>query len=63
MSVALSLFQQLCEVGNALEELRDAYVPGSDDWTALTEILGILDLAIDGLVYSHGIGGADDADP
>ena len=63
MSVALCLFKQLCEVGNALEALRNLHPPGSDDWTALTEILGWLDSAIDALVTSQGLGGADDAAP
>jgi hypothetical protein len=59
MSLALALFKQLCDVGNALEYYRDLHAPGSDDWTALTEILGLLDLSIDRLVRSNGI---DDED-
>ena len=61
MSTALCLFKQLCEVGNALEAYRDGHPPGSDDWTAVTEILGWLDIAVDTLVDSTGLGGAKDA--
>ena len=55
MSVALALFTALCEVGNALEYYRDSYPPGSDRWTAMTEILGWLDIAVDTLVHSEGL--------
>jgi len=61
MSVALALFERLVLVGNCLELLRDRYEPCSDDWLWSTEILGLLDEAIDDLVRSHGLGGADDA--
>ena len=61
MSVALELFGKLCEVGNALEAWRETYPVASDDWCALTEILGQLDVAIDTLVHSDGLGGEDDA--
>ena len=61
MSTALALFQAMCDVGNLLEVWRDRFPPASDDWCACTEILGTLDAAIDILVESHGIGGADDA--
>ena len=57
MSVALALFTALCEVGNALECYRDTYPPGSDRWTAMTEILGWLDIAVDTLVHSEGLEG------
>ena len=59
-SLGLALFTALCEVGNLLEAWRDIYVPGSDDWTAGTEILGALDACIDMLVTSQGLGGLDD---
>lgn len=59
MSVALALFQSLCAVGNCLETLRDVYEPMTDEWCALTDILGSLDEAIDTLVCSNGI---DDGD-
>jgi hypothetical protein len=55
------LFQQLCDVGNALAHVRDAQEPCSDTWTALTCIILQLDSSIDMLVNSAGIGGADDA--
>ena len=58
--VALTLFHQLCDVGNALEGLRDMYVPESDQWLWHTEVLGILDAAVDLLVRSTGLGGSDD---
>lgn len=61
MSTALALFQHLCDVGNALEMLRDMYVPESDQWLFHTEVLGMLDEAVDMLVHSQGLGGADDA--
>lgn len=55
MSVALRLFDDLCVVGNDLEAYRDTYAPGSDAWTALTDMLGMLDEAIDLLVHSDGL--------
>jgi len=61
MSTGLALFQQLCDVGNALEMLRDMYVPESDQWLFHTEVLGMLDEAVDMLVHSQGLGGEDDA--
>ena len=61
MSVGLALFHQLCDVGNALDAWRDRHAPGSDAWCALTDILLGLDAAIDTLVHSQGLGGADDA--
>lgn len=60
MSNALDLFQRLCEVGNALELLRDMYVPESDQWLWHTEVLGLLDAAIDTLVR-RSPGGLGDA--
>ena len=60
MSVALELFGKLCDVGNALELLRDLCVPESDQWLWHTEVLGLLDESIDLLVHSSGIGGDDD---
>lgn len=60
MSVALELFGKLCDVGNALEWYRDLHAPGSDDWTVLTELLGMLDTSVDMLVHSSGLGGQDD---
>ena len=59
--VALTLFHALCDVGNALEYYRDLHAPGSDDWTALTELLCMLDASVDLLCTSSGIGGDDDA--
>lgn len=59
-STGLLLFRALCDVGNALEAWRDAYPIASDDWTALTEILGMLDASVDLLVHSSGIGADDD---
>ena len=58
--VALTLFHALCDVGNALEYYRDLHAPGSDDWTVLTELLGMLDASVDLLVRSTGVGGGDD---
>jgi len=60
MSLALALFADLCTVGNALERLRDTYAPMTDQWLWHTEVLGLLDEAIDTLVRSQGLGGADD---
>lgn len=60
-SLGLTLFKQLCEVGNLMEAWRDRYAPGSDDWCAATEVLGLLDAAVDLLVDSDGLGGDDDA--
>ena len=51
VSVALTLFHQLCDVGNALEQLRELHAPGSDDWCACTDIIIGLDAAIDTLVH------------
>jgi hypothetical protein len=61
MSKALVFFEALCEIGTGLERARDRHAPGSDDWTILTELLGQLDVAVDALVHSTGLGGADDA--
>jgi hypothetical protein len=55
MSVALALFTALCDVGNALERLRDTYQPMTDAWLWHTEVLGLLDSCIDMLVHSNGI--------
>lgn len=60
MSLALALFADLCTVGNALERLRDTYAPMTDQWLWHTEVLGLLDEAIDTLVHSQGLGGTDD---
>lgn len=54
-SVGLVLFHQLCEVGNALEWLRETYTPLTDEWLWHTEVLGLLDEAIDTLVESSGL--------
>ena len=35
-STGLRLFQQLCDLGNALDAWRNAHPPGSDDWCACT---------------------------
>ena len=58
--VALTLFEHLCALGNAMEVYRDQLAPCSDTWTALTEMLGMLDESIDLLVHSTGVGGDDD---
>ena len=58
--MALALFHQLCDVGNALAHVRDTQEPCSDTWTHLTCILLCLDAAINTLVLSHGLGGTDD---
>ena len=60
-SLGLTLFTALCNVGNALEAIRDLYPPASDDWLWHTELLGMLDAAVDILVESQGLGGQDDA--
>ena len=60
-SLGLILFTALCDVGNALELLRDSYTPMTDQWLWHTEILGMLDAAVDMLVESSGLGGEDDA--
>ena len=60
-SLGLQLFTALCDVGNALAHVRDTQEPASDTWTALTCILFCVDAAIDTLVLSCGLGGADDA--
>jgi hypothetical protein len=54
-SVGLQLFQDLCAVGNALEALRDLYVPESDQWLWHTEVLALVDSSIDTLVHSEGL--------
>ena len=59
-STGLLLFHALCDVGNALEYYRDLHAPGSDDWTVLTELLGMLDASVDLLVHSDGLEGDDD---
>jgi hypothetical protein len=59
--LALTLFHALCDVGNALEYLRGTYQPMTDEWLWHTEVLGMLDAAVDMLVESQGLGGADDA--
>jgi hypothetical protein len=61
MSVALHLFESLVLVGNALEALRDLYVPESDQWLWHAEVLGLLDESIDLLVHSDGLPGDNDA--
>jgi hypothetical protein len=53
--VALTLYYELCDVGNALELLRDTYSPASEQWLWHTELLGMLDAAIDRLVRSSGL--------
>ena len=61
MSIALTLFQRLCDVGTALECLREAHDPASETWLALTCLTSELDALIDLLVQSQGLGGKDDA--
>lgn len=53
--LALALFQAMCDVGNALEHLRDVYTPMTDEWLWHTEVLGLLDSCIDMLVTSNGL--------
>jgi hypothetical protein len=59
-SLGLTLFHQLCDVGNALVLLRDREEPCSDRWCDLTCLLLSLDSSIDLLVRSSGLGGTDD---
>ena len=54
-SIGLHLFTAMCDVGNALEALRDMYVPESDQWLWHTECLQLLDQAVDTLVESNGL--------
>ena len=54
-SLGLTIFKHLCEVGNALELLRDAYDPATDAWLFHTEVLGMLDEVVDLLVDSEGL--------
>ena len=61
-SLGLTLFRQLCDVGNALEMLRDMYVPESDQWLWHTEVLAMLDATVDMLVGSDGIDDEDGRD-
>ena len=58
--IALALFRALCEVGNALEQVRDTYPVMTDQWLWHTEVLGLLDASIDMLVHSNGIDDEDD---
>jgi hypothetical protein len=51
--MGLVVFHTLCCAGNALDALREEVPPGSDTWTALTELLQLLDLMIDRLVESE----------
>ena len=60
-STGLLIFQRLCELGNALEMLRDMFVPESDQWIWHTEILAMLDETVDFLVYSDGLEDDDNA--
>ena len=55
MSVALALFNALCDVANALEQLREMHTPGSDAWCACTDIIIGVDTIIDTLVHSNGL--------
>ena len=59
--LGLTLFHDLCLVGNALVAYRERFVPCSDDWTAVTCLILALDGAIDRLVGSSGLEGDDDA--
>ena len=59
-SLGLTIFKQLCEVGNVLEALRDMFVPESDQWLWHTEVLAELDAVIDTLLHSTGL--EEDAD-
>jgi hypothetical protein len=60
MSLALTLYDALCVVGNALEAARETFAPASDPWLALTDILGALDEAIDLLVRAAPLDDGDD---
>ena len=53
--LALTLFHQLCDVGNALEQLGRCTTPGSDAWCACTDIIIGVDTIIDTLVHSNGL--------
>lgn len=55
MSVALTLFHDLCAVGTALAQVRDTFVPACNEWAALTCIILSLDNVIDRLVRSSGL--------
>ena len=61
-SLGLTLFKKLCEVGNAVEWLRDTYDPSTDAWLFHTEALAMLDEVVDLLVDSTGIDDEDDDD-
>lgn len=54
-SLGLTLFQSLCDVGNALEWLRDTHDPATDAWLFHTEVLAMLDEVVDLLVDSEGL--------
>lgn len=55
------IFQTLCTAGNAIDALRESVPPGSDTWTALTELLQAIDACIDRLVDSAPLEGEKDA--
>lgn len=61
MSLGLAVFDWLCTAGNAIDALRESVPPGSDTWTALTELLQAIDACIDRLVDSAPLEGAEDA--
>jgi len=61
MSVGLTLFNTLCDTSNAIIALReDSCVPGSDLWTALTQLAGTLDALIDVVVMELPIEGMEE---
>jgi hypothetical protein len=55
MSLSWLMFEQLCSVTNAFEQLRERYEPGSDGWCALVELVHALDDLIDELIETDGI--------
>ena len=55
MSLGLTVFHKLCDVGNALQGLRDQQPPGSDSWVGLAELVLQIDSMIDMLVDSEGL--------
>ena len=55
MSLGLIVFQKLCDVGNALQCLRDQQTPGTDAWVGLEELVQGIDRLINQVVDSEGL--------
>jgi hypothetical protein len=51
---SFALFERLCVVGNRLDQLRALFPLASEPWCATTDVLQLLDEAIDALVLSPG---------